>query len=128
MRAAGLNWGCAATGAAARISRQKAATLGIRMSCSPYSEKQSTLQMLDRQSVPVEDPVDRGADFGNRRHAVDPADQASRFVDGQDRRGLAAILRHAGANRLLIIVGAALELVRTANVAGPGHLRQLVAV
>ena len=38
-------------------------------------------------------------------HAVDAADDALGFVMGQDRRGLGAIFGHAGAHRLLIVVG-----------------------
>src|SRR3546814_1379776 len=54
----------------------------------------------------------------------DPA----RFVDRQDRRGLGAIFGHARAHRFLIVVGAALEFARAANVANILHLGELVAI
>ena len=52
------------------------------------------------------------------RHAIDPADQSLFLVEGQDRRGLGAIFGHAGADRLLIVVGPALEFMPAADVAG----------
>src|SRR3546814_8201631 len=47
---------------------------------------------------------------------------------GEDRRGLGAIFGEAVAHRLFIVVGAALELVRSANVAGAFDRRPLVTV
>src|SRR6478735_59441 len=47
---------------------------------------------------------------------------------GQDRRRLGAIFGEAGAHRFLIVVGAALELGRSADVADAGHGRHLVIV
>jgi len=45
------------------------------------------------------------------RHPVDPLEEATRSIDGQDRRGLGTIFMHPRAYRLLIVVGPPLELV-----------------
>src|SRR5205085_1286360 len=76
----------------------------------------------------VESLVDRLADHLDAGHAVDPPNDPLRLVIRQDRCGLAAIFGHAGADRFLIVVGAALEFVAAADVAGAGLDRLLVAV
>src|SRR4051812_7412048 len=50
----------------------------------------------------VEDGVDRVRDFLGTLHAVDPANQAHRLVEWQDRRGLGAIFGHPGPHRRFI--------------------------
>src|SRR3546814_14348381 len=71
-----------------------------------------------RGSVSVQNRLYRLVHLGDGRHAVDPADEAPGLIMGEDRRGLGAIFGAAVAHRLFIVVGAALELVRSANVAG----------
>src|SRR3546814_8908773 len=55
------------------------------------------------------------------------SDLPARVVDRQDRRGLGAIFGHARPHRLGIVVGAALELMVAAHVAGAVDLGLLVA-
>ena len=76
--------------------------------------------MRSCRSQSAEDRVDALADRLDAGHAVDAADDALRLVMRQDRRGLGAIFGHAGAHRLLIVVGTALEFVAAAHVAGAG--------
>ncbi len=51
-----------------------------------------------------------------------------RFVERQDRGGLSAVFGHAGAHGRLVIVGAALELVMAAHIAGVRDCGQLEGV
>src|SRR5438309_10569550 len=77
---------------------------------------------------PVQNGVDLSADFVDARHAVDAANEPLLLVEGQDRRRLGAIFLHAGAHRLLVVVGAALKFRRAANVTETLHLRRAESV
>src|SRR5690348_16266258 len=81
-----------------------------------------------RASIPGEERFDGGSHLIDGRHAVDPADDPARLVERQDRRGLGAILGHAGAHGVLVVVGPALELVPAATIASPFDLRPLERV
>ena len=92
---------------------------------APGSRRTAAVPLRDagaRLGRPVENRVDLARDLVDRRHAVDPANQPPRLVEGQDRRGLGAIFVHARAHRLLIVVRAALEFGRAADVAHARHL------
>src|SRR5436305_1417663 len=79
-------------------------------------------------SLAVEDRLDRAGHLADIGHAVDAAYQPARFVDRDNRRGLGTIFGHPRAHRFLIVVGAALEFVVAAHVAGSRHLGQLELV
>src|SRR5205085_1539433 len=87
----------------------------------------STIVSLAARSG-VEHLVDRLADRLDARHPVDPPDDSLGLVIRQDWCGLAAILGHAGAHRVLIVVGAALEFMAAADVAGARLDRLLVPI
>ena len=72
---------------------------------------------LGRSQAAVQYRLDRPLDLLDVGHSVDPADEAAGVVIREDGRGLGAIFGEAGADRLLIVVGAALELVGAADVA-----------
>jgi len=76
----------------------------------------------------VEDGVDLCGNLTDCGHPVDPAEDSSRLVEGQDRLGLGAIFREPRPDGLFVVVVAPLELMAAANVAGVVDLRQLEAV
>ena len=84
--------------------------------------------MGSTKSAAVEDRFDRVAYFADRSHAVDARNDAPRFIDREDRSGLGAILGHAGAHGLRIVIGTALELIAAADIAQAGDLRELMAI
>src|SRR6476469_7584231 len=76
----------------------------------------------------VQNGVDLRSHLVDGEHSLDAPDEALRLVIRQDRLRLRAIFGHAGAHRLLVIVGATLALGRSAIVADARHLRRPEAV
>src|SRR6185295_374360 len=85
---------------------------------------------MPRSGRSVQNRVDLRGDLIDRGHAVNAADETALLIVGQDRLGLGAIFGHARAHRLLVVIGTALELGRSADVADAGNrgLLELVMV